>query len=114
MFDLKGRSGGRHARRMLMLALASALVAGWGIPCSKAQTVRQQGAAQAGRELESKGQQPTGVRPPRPLFTLEGVPVYIWAPVPPPYLGSAYETFAGQPMRSGDSVLAGNAAGPRQ
>jgi hypothetical protein len=50
----------------------------------------------------------SAVQPPRTLFTIFGLPVHIGAPVAQPYSGSAYQTFAGQPMRSGEAVLAPN------
>ena len=46
--------------------------------------------------------------PPKTIFTIFGIPVHIGAPVAEPYSGSAYQTFAGQPMRSGEAVLAPN------
>ena len=49
---------------------------------------------------------PSALQPPRTLFTIFGIPFHIGAPVAQPYSGSAYETFAGQPMRSGEAVLA--------
>lgn len=52
------------------------------------------------------------VQPPRTLFTIFGIPVHIGAPVAQPYSGSAYQTFAGQPMRSGEAVLAPNLTHP--
>ena len=53
-----------------------------------------------------------GVQPPKTLFTIFGIPVHIGAPVAQPYKGSAYQTFAGQPMRSGEAVLAPNLSRP--
>lgn len=42
-----------------------------------------------------------------PLFSLFGIPVGIDAPVASPYCaGCAYDTFAGQPMRSRTAVAA--------
>ena len=49
---------------------------------------------------------------PRIFFLRDGTSVHIWSPVQPSYYGSAYETFGGQPMRSGDSVLTPDAFRP--
>ena len=106
---LKNRRFSRHAGGILWVVPALALATG--VEDVAAQTPGQQRTAQASSGLESRTQAPPGLRPPSPLFMLGGVPVYVWAPVPPPYIGSAYDTFHGQPMRGGESVLRSNEGG---
>jgi hypothetical protein len=41
---------------------------------------------------------------PRPLFTISGVPVRLWAPVPPPYSTAANRNFAADPFWPSDAA----------
>ena len=100
----------RQARRILPVAAAVALATG--LQDAGAQGVLQPRAAQPSTGFETRAPVPSVVRKPRPLFTIGNVPAYVWSPVPAPYSGSAYDTLYGQPMRSGDTILTGNALGP--
>ncbi|MDA8250513.1 MAG: hypothetical protein M0Z28_15250 [Rhodospirillales bacterium] len=42
----------------------------------------------------------------RPFFSILGVPVGVDAPVASPYCNCAFQTFAGQPVRSREAVAA--------
>ena len=50
--------------------------------------------------------QGSGASMPEPAFRVFGLPVGISAPVNSPYMNSATNTFAGQPMNGADAVVA--------
>jgi hypothetical protein len=58
-------------------------------------------AGQTSSDVQASGPRYTGR-----VFSLFGIPVRLAAPVPPPYAGTAYTTFAGQPETGLDAVMA--------
>ena len=98
----------RRAARIVMAILAITFTTGQGISFSQERGLTASGNG----ALEATTQAPYVVQGPRTLFTLDGTPVHIWSRVQLPYNPSAYETFRGQPMKSGESILSPSALGP--
>ena len=110
-FSREDRSIGRAARIALAI-LAITFATGQEISFGQERGLSGASTASGNGAFEATTQAPYVVQGPRTLFTVDGTPVHIWSRVQLPYNASAYETFRGQPMNSGESILSPSALGP--
>jgi hypothetical protein len=90
--------------RTLKLAVIGALLVAGSVSAQAQVTALSE---QGRPTIERRAQRP----PPRPLFTIFGLPVVINTPVPPPYCNCAFRTVGGQPA-SGQDVAIGRVSSP--